>query len=55
MARCSFCNCEIEKGTGKIFVKKEGKIVRFCSTKCEKNSLKLKRQPRDFKWARKND
>ena len=51
MAKCSFCKTNIEQGTGKIYVTKEGKIFNFCSMKCEKNQLKLKRNPRFFKWA----
>ncbi len=53
MANCSFCEQDIEKGTGKIFVKKDGKILYFCSTKCEKNLLKLKRKPLKIKWVTK--
>lgn len=52
MVKCSFCNKDIEKGTGKIVVSKIGKINRFCSMKCEKNMLKLKRKPINFKWTR---
>ncbi|MEN3063500.1 MAG: 50S ribosomal protein L24e, partial [Candidatus Methanosuratincola petrocarbonis] len=26
-------------------------ILRFCSSKCRKNMLGLKRVPRDLKWA----
>ena len=51
MARCSFCGTPIKKGTGKMFVKTDGKILYFCSNKCEKNLLKLKRKPRDVKWT----
>ena len=51
MAKCSFCKTDIERGTGKIFVTKEGKVLNFCSRKCEKNMLKLKRLPRKLKWA----
>jgi large subunit ribosomal protein L24e len=49
--RCSFCNKEIEPGTGMIYVKNNGTLLRFCSSKCRKNMLKLKRESRDFKWA----
>ncbi|MCC6013013.1 MAG: 50S ribosomal protein L24e [Candidatus Verstraetearchaeota archaeon] len=49
--KCSFCNKEIEPGTGMIYVKNDGTILRFCSSKCRKNMLKLKRNPKDFKWA----
>ena len=51
MANCTFCGILLEKGTGKMFVKKDGKILYFCSTKCEKNLLKLKRKPREHQWT----
>lgn len=38
-------------GTGKIYVKKDAKIFYFCSNKCEKNTFKLKRKPRNEKWT----
>jgi len=44
MERCDYCNIQIPRGTGKIFVKKDGKKLDFCSSKCEKNMLKLKRK-----------
>ena len=49
--KCSFCNEEIPAGTGKMFVKNDGKIFYFCSTKCEKNLLELWRNPRKTKWV----
>ncbi len=49
--RCSFCKQNIKKGTGKIYVQKTGKMLYFCSSKCEKNMLKLKRKPRTTKWT----
>ena len=51
MAKCSFCSCDIEPGTGKMFVMKDGKVLNFCSTKCEKHMFKLKRIPRKMKWV----
>ena len=51
MARCTFCGKQIEQGTGKMFVKKDGKLLWFCSRKCEKNMLQLKRIPRRVKWT----
>ncbi len=53
MARCSYCRTEISKGTGMLFVKKDGKTLWFCNKKCEKNSLKLKRKPQKQKWLTK--
>jgi len=42
----------MEKGTGKMFVFKTGKISYFCSSKCEKNMLKLKRKPHTVRWTK---
>lgn len=53
MVKCSFCGYEIERGTGTMFVTKEGTLMYFCSRKCDKNMLKLKRNPRFFKWTKK--
>lgn len=53
MANCIFCNTKIEKGTGKMFVYKTGKVVHFCSSKCEKNMMDLGRKARNLKWASK--
>ena len=50
---CSFCNKEIEQGTGSILVRKDGKVNRYCSNKCRKNHL-LKRSPLKLKWIIKN-
>ncbi len=44
--KCSFCNVELEKGTGKMFIRKTGKIFYFCSSKCEKNLISLGRKPK---------
>ncbi|RLF35479.1 MAG: 50S ribosomal protein L24e [Thermoplasmata archaeon] len=49
---CSFCGNEIEPGTGKLYIRKDGTIYHFCSSKCQKNMLKLKRIPRKVKWTR---
>jgi len=43
---CSFCGKKIEYGTGKMFVRKDGTILYFDTSKCEKNYLKLGREPR---------
>ncbi len=52
MVNCTFCGYNIEKGTGKIFVNVSGKIIYFCSRKCEKNMLKLKRTASKLKWTK---
>jgi len=49
---CSFCGNEIEPGTGKMYVKKDGTVLYFCKSKCQKNMLKLGRVPRRVRWTR---
>ena len=51
--KCSFCKAEIPPGTGKMFVKRDGSVLFFCSSKCEKNMLKLGRKSRKVKWVSK--
>ncbi|MBI2650991.1 50S ribosomal protein L24e [Candidatus Woesearchaeota archaeon] len=51
MAKCTFCGIVIPKGTGKMYVQKDAKILYFCSMKCEKNTLKLKRKAITTKWS----
>jgi len=51
MARCSFCGTSIKKGTGKIYAYTSGKVNHFCTMKCEKNLLKLKRKPLNIRWT----
>ena len=50
--RCSFCGKEIKPGTGMVFVKNDGTVLRFCSSKCFKNMIKLGRNPRKYKWTK---
>jgi large subunit ribosomal protein L24e len=52
MAPCSFCGVDLKKGSGKMFVKDNGAVLYFCSSKCEKNSLKLGRDARKLKWTK---
>ncbi|MDD4299083.1 MAG: 50S ribosomal protein L24e [Methanomicrobium sp.] len=47
---CSFCGEQIEPGTGKMFVKKDGSIFYFCSSKCQ-NNYRLGRVPRRVAWT----
>ena len=49
--KCTFCGDELRTGTGKMFVKTDGRVFYFCSRKCEKNMLKLKRTPRNIRWT----
>jgi len=49
---CSFCGNEIEPGTGKIYVKRDGTVYNFCKNKCQKNMLDLGRIPRKVRWTK---
>lgn len=52
MVRCSFCREHIEPGTGKIFVKNDGRIFAFCSKTCQKHIFKLEHKARDIRWTK---
>jgi len=49
--KCAFCGERIERGTGKLIVKKNGNLEWYCTSKCEKN-MKLGRSPIKTKWTR---
>ena len=51
MVKCTFCGNNIERGTGKIYVQKDAKVLYFCSSKCEKNHVKLGRRFLETKWS----
>lgn len=48
---CTFCGQDIEPGTGKMYVKKDGTKYNFCSNKCQKNMVQLKRVNRNVRWT----
>ncbi len=50
MAKCSFCRDELSIGTGKMFVRGDGKIFYFCGSKCQGN-FGLGRDPAHTKWV----
>lgn len=51
MPNCVFCDNPIPKGTGLLYVKKDGTLYSFCSGKCKKNTLNLSREGRRQKWT----
>ena len=51
MDKCNFCGSNISPGTGKIYVKTDGRKFNFCSNKCEKNMINLGRKPASIKWT----
>ena len=51
MVKCTFCGKDF-RNTGKMYIKKDGKVFYFCSSKCEKNMIKLERKPRKIRWTK---
>ena len=47
---CDFCGSNIEPGTGTMFVHVDGRVVHYCSSKCE-NNADLGRAARDLEWT----
>ncbi|MEM2866440.1 MAG: 50S ribosomal protein L24e [Candidatus Hadarchaeales archaeon] len=50
--RCSFCGGKVAPGTGTMFVRRDGSLLYFCSSKCERN-FKLGRRPDWTRWTEK--
>jgi large subunit ribosomal protein L24e len=50
--QCSFCGGEVPPGTGIMYVKTDGSTLWFCSSKCRKNALELRRDSRKLKWTK---
>jgi len=55
MPRCSFCKQNYEFPRGLSLILNDGNILYFCSSKCRKNMLKLKRDNKKVNWVRKAD
>jgi len=53
MPDCSFCKKKMEKGTGKMFVYRDGSVLYFCSSKCDRNMMNLDRTARKMRWLTK--
>ena len=49
---CSFCGDDFPSGTGIMYVRNDGAILWFCSSKCRKSSLKLRRDARKLPWTK---
>jgi large subunit ribosomal protein L24e len=51
MTKCVFCGKDENPHNGSHLIKNSGTIDYFCSNKCRKNSLKLKRDKRKIRWT----
>lgn len=49
---CSFCGHDFPSGTGIMYVRNDGTILWFCSSKCRKSSLNLRRDSRKVRWTK---
>lgn len=52
-SRCSFCGGKILPGTGVMLVRRDGSLLYFCSSKCERN-FGLGRRPEHIRWTEKH-
>jgi large subunit ribosomal protein L24e len=50
--RCSFCGQDFPQGTGMMYVRNDGSIFWFCSSKCRKNSVGMGRDARKLRWTK---
>ncbi len=51
MTKCTFCGREENTFRGIHLIKNNGIVSYFCSSKCRKNSEKLKRDKRKIRWT----
>ena len=51
VAKCVFCGCEQDDYMGTYLIRNDGSMNYYCSSKCRKNHLKLKRDRRMLKWT----
>jgi len=51
MVKCVFCGREEEAFKGIHFIGNDGNVNYYCSNKCKKNALKLRRDRRKLKWT----
>jgi large subunit ribosomal protein L24e len=49
--KCSFCGDVIPQGQGVMFVRNDGRILYYCSMKCDRNS-QMGREGKNKKWSK---
>lgn len=51
MVKCGFCGKEEDFHKGIHLIRNEGVVSYFCSSKCRRNALNLKRDRRKVRWT----
>ena len=51
MTKCVFCGREESPYKGVYLIANDGSINFYCSSKCRKNALNLKRDKKKLKWT----
>lgn len=51
MVKCTFCGKDYPPHIGVHIISNNGTINFYCSSKCRKNALKLKRDNKKLKWT----
>lgn len=51
MTKCNFCGAEESPYKGVHLIKNDGSTSFFCSSKCRRNALNLKRDKNKIKWT----
>lgn len=51
MVKCSFCGRDEHAHIGVHYISNTGIVSYFCSSKCRKNTLKLKRDKKRARWT----
>ena len=51
IAKCVYCGKEQEDFKGMYYIKNDGNVMYFSSSKCWKGHLKLKRDKRKVRWT----
>jgi len=51
MTKCVFCGKDESQYKGVHLIANDGSVNFFCSSKCRKNALKLKRDKKKLKWT----
>ncbi|MFW9825300.1 MAG: 50S ribosomal protein L24e [Promethearchaeota archaeon] len=49
--KCSFCGYDIPIGRGIMFIRRDGTILNFCTSKCKKALLVYKKKARKTRWT----